>query len=153
MPFDLSRRFDPAGKGAPMATILGLRLPYGYVAERHPGHIAVSFHGTLLGEVAHDIAPRELEARVNRHLFAGCGDVLPTTGVPATGSRFVNRFPERDRDEADRERTTPAGLEWLVSHVADDKGEGADVHLICDSTGAWICPSATDLWTRFTASA
>ncbi len=138
-----------------MVTILGLRLPPGYVAERHPGHIAVSFHGTPIGEVAHDIAPRELEARVNRHRFAGAGagDVLPESGVPAIGTRFVNRFPERDRDEADRERTTPAGLEWLVSHVADDKGAGADIHLICDATGAWICPSATDQWTRFTASA
>ncbi len=136
-----------------MVTVLGLRLPPGYVAERHPGHIAVSFHGALIGEVAHDIAPRELEARVNRHLFAGYGDVLPATGVPAIGSRFVNRLPERDRDEADRERTTPAGLEWLVSHVADDGGEGTGIHLICDATGAWICPSATELWTRFTARA
>ena len=136
-----------------MVTILGLRLLAGYVAERHPGHIVVSFNGTPLGEVAHDIAPRELEARVNRHLFGGCGDVLPASGVPATGTRFVNRYAERDRDEADRERTTPAGLEWLVSHVADDRGGGADIHLICEATGAWICPSATELWTRFTASA
>ena len=136
-----------------MVTILGLRLPRGYVAERHPGHIAVSFHGTPIGEVAHDFAPRELEARVNRHLSAGSGGVLPASGVPATGSRFVNRFPERDCDETERERTTPAGLEWLVSHVANDRGESAGVYLICEATGAWICPSPTDLWTRFTASA
>ncbi len=136
-----------------MATILGLRLPCGYVADRHPGHIAVSLNGTPLGKVPHDIAPRELEARVNRHRFAGSGDVLPESGVPATGTRFVNRFPEHDRDEADRPRTTPAGQEWLVSHVGDDGcGGTADVHLICEATGAWICPSATDLWMRFTAS-
>ena len=133
-----------------MATILGLRLPCGYVADRHPGHIAVSLHGTPLGEVPHDIAPRELEARVSRHRFAGFGDVLPASGVPATGTRFVSRFPEHDRDEADRPRTTPAGLEWLVSHVADDRGGSAEIHLICEATGAWVSPSAADLWMRFT---
>ena len=136
-----------------MAIILGLRLPSGYVADRYAGHIVVSLHGTPLGEVPHDIAPRELEARVSRHRFAGSGGVLPASGVPAAGTRFISRFPEHDRDEADRSRATPAGLEWLVSHVADDRGGAAEIHLICEATGAWISPSAADLWMRFTASA
>ena len=48
-----------------MVTILGLRLPSGYVAERHVGHITVSLHGKPIGDVPHDLAPQELEARVN----------------------------------------------------------------------------------------
>ena len=136
-----------------MITILGLRLPSGYVAERHVGHITVSLHGEPVGDVPPDIAPQELEARVNRHRFAGRRGVLPEAGTPATGARFVNRYAERDRDEADRERTTPAGLEWLVSHVGEDSSNGTDVHLLCDATGAWICSGAADLWTRFATSA
>ncbi len=132
-----------------MATILGLRLPSGYVAERHVGHITVSLRGKPVGDVPHDIAPRELEARVGRHLFAGGSGALPEAGTPPAGARFVNRHAEHDRDEADRERTTPAGLEWLVSHVDDDSSSGVEVHLVCDATGAWICSSTAELWTRF----
>lgn len=83
------KRTKPAPSKAHAVSILGLRLPGGYVADRHPDHIAVSLRGQRIGCLAHDIAPSELEAQVDSHHRAGGLGDLPRVGAVAVAGVSV----------------------------------------------------------------
>lgn len=73
-----------------MVRILGLSLPAGYVADRHPNHITISLRGRRIGCLVHDIAPLELEAHVDRHHRAGgLGDLQRVGSVAVPGVRIL----------------------------------------------------------------
>jgi hypothetical protein len=61
------------------------------------------------------------------------------------GDRFKSRKPELDTDHEGNERTTPAGSIWRVVEV-----NWPNAHLACDSTGAWIIPTVSELAEQFT---
>lgn len=63
------------------------------------------------------------------------------------GDTFINLLPELDTDDKDSERTTPPGHVWRIAdanHV-DHCAGGTVWDLVCDATGAWICPTDVEL--------
>ena len=59
--------------------------------------------------------------------------------------RFINLSVEIDTDEHGNERVTPPGSVWRVTgHNCDDVWD-----IVCDATGAWICPTEAELAEQF----
>lgn len=82
--------------------------------------------------------------------------------MTAIGDRFRNLHPELDgADSSDvgvcpytdenGERTTPAGKLWRIADINHvDSATGGTVYdLVCDETGAWICPTDAELASDF----
>lgn len=62
------------------------------------------------------------------------------------GLSFSSNGDEIDDDHLGRERTTPAGSEWIVNSFDEDVKAYS---LTCDKTGGWIFATADDLRTDF----
>ncbi len=74
------------------------------------------------------------------------------------GDTFINLLPELDgADDSEigvnpfvdeeGERTTPPGHVWRIADVnhVDHCAGGTVWDLVCDATGAWICPTDVEL--------
>jgi hypothetical protein len=65
--------------------------------------------------------------------------------TPNIGDLYKSLRDELDMDENRRDRITPAGSVWRVTEV-----EPTFISIVCDATGGWINPDATDLALDFT---
>jgi hypothetical protein len=61
------------------------------------------------------------------------------------GDQFTSLLDEVDTDENGEERITPAGSLWRIA----DHNHGDTWDLVCDETGAWICPTEAELAQQF----